>query len=66
LSSAAAPATGPLHIIEHDSPLAPLFPRFPILARLERELFERVLLCPVQRVDESTPDHYRCVFRLGR
>ena len=65
-SSAAAPAAGPLRIVEHDSPLAPLLPRFPILARLERELFERVLLCPVQRADESTPDHYRCVFRLGR
>lgn len=60
------PAAGPLRIVEHDSPLADLLPRFPILARLERELFERVLFCPVQREDESTPGHYRCVFRLGR
>ncbi len=62
----AIPATGPLRIVEHDSPLADLLPRFPILARLERELFERVLFCPVQREDESTPSQYRCVFRLGR
>ncbi len=66
-SAASATAGGEtLRIVEHDSPLADLLPKFPLLARLEAELFERVLFCPVQRVDESASGRYRCVFRLGR
>ncbi len=57
---------GPLRIIEHRSPIADLLAHYPIVPRLERELFERVLGYPVQRVDESDPaDRYRVVFLLG-
>lgn len=60
------PPDVPLRIIEHRSPIADLLVRFPILARLERELFDRVLETPVRRVDESTsPDRYRIVFEIG-
>ncbi|MBV9656611.1 MAG: helix-turn-helix transcriptional regulator [Verrucomicrobia bacterium] len=59
-------AASTLRVVEVSTPLADLLPRFPILTRLESELFERVLLCPVQRTDESNADGYRCVYYLGR
>lgn len=55
-----------LRIVEYHSPLEELLRRFPILARLEREMFERVLRCPVHREDASRPEFYRCTFHLGR
>ena len=59
--------TGALRIIEFRSPVEDLLRRFPIISRLERELFERVLNCPVQREEaESKPGFYRCTFHLGR
>lgn len=54
----------PLRILENQSPLEDLLRTHPIIARLERELFERVLGCPVQRTDESVPGVYRCVFEV--
>jgi predicted ArsR family transcriptional regulator len=61
------PPDEPLRIIEHRSPIADLVARFPILARLERDLFERVLHAPVKRVDESkSPERYRVVFEIGK
>jgi predicted ArsR family transcriptional regulator len=61
------PPDEPLRIIEHRSPIADLQKRFPILARLERDLFERVLHAPVKRVDESkSPERYRVVFEIGK
>jgi predicted ArsR family transcriptional regulator len=60
--SAISPA--PLRIIEHHSPLEDLLRRFPIIARLERELFERVLRCRVEREEQCEPGVYRCVFHL--
>ena len=61
------PPDEPLPIIEHRSPIADLQKRFPILARLERDLFERVLHAPVKRVDESkSPERYRVVFEIGK
>src|SRR5262249_59963766 len=60
------PPDKPLRIIEHRSPIADLHGRFPILARLERDLFERVLHAPVRRIDESkSPERYRVVFEIG-
>ncbi len=61
------PPDEPLRIIEHRSPIADLAARFPILARLERDLFERVLHAPVRRTDESkSPERYRVVFEIGK
>ena len=54
-----------LRIIEHHSPIEDLLRRFPIIARLERELFERVLNCQVEREEQCEPGVYRCVFHLG-
>lgn len=54
-----------LRIVEYHSPIEALLRRFPILARLEREMFERVLGCPVRREEEARPGFYRCAFLLG-
>ena len=59
-------AAGALRIVEFYSPVEDLLRRFPIVARLERELFERVLGCRVQREEaEAMPGRYRCTFLLG-
>ena len=55
----------PLRIVEHHSPIEDLLRRYPILARLEREMFERVLNCPVRREEETAPGLYRCTFHIG-
>ena len=54
-----------LRIVEHHSPIEDLLRRYPILARLEREMFERVLNCPVHREEEISPGMYRCTFYIG-
>ena len=41
-----------MRIVEHYSPIEDLLRRFPILARLEKEMFERVLNCPVRREEQ--------------
>lgn len=56
--------SSPWCIVENGSPLEGLAHVFPIIGRLERELFEKTLGCPVRRTDESTPAAYRCVFEL--
>ncbi len=58
-------AAGP-RIIEHGSPIQDLLRRYSILERLERELFEQVLNCPVRREEDTqAPGIYRCIFHLG-
>ncbi len=56
---------GQMCIVEHHSPIEALLRRWPILARLEKETFERVLGCPVRREEQCEPDVYRCTFYLG-
>lgn len=63
---AAAELLGQISIVEHRSPIADLLNRYPIVARLEKEMFEKVLRVPVTRRDESTDtEHYRVVFVLA-
>ncbi|MBS0660324.1 MAG: winged helix-turn-helix transcriptional regulator [Verrucomicrobia bacterium] len=62
---AATETPSQVSIIEHRSPIADLLNRYPIVARLEKEMFERVLRVPIVRRDESTDsEHYRVVFAL--
>lgn len=56
---------GRMQIVEHHSPLEAVLRRYPIVARLERELFERALECPVEREEEGADGAYRCTFYLG-
>jgi predicted ArsR family transcriptional regulator len=65
-NGAPAITASPLRIIEHHSPIEDLLRRFPIIARLERELFERVLKCRVEREEQCEPGIYRCVFHLAK
>lgn len=52
-------------IVEHHSPIEGLLRRWPLLARLEKEMFERLLGCPVRREEQCAPDVYQCTFYLG-
>lgn len=52
-------------IVEHHSPLEDLLRKFPVVARLEREMFERVLGTAVRREEEARPGDYQCMFLLG-
>ena len=55
-----------MQIVEHASPIEDLLRAYPILARLERELYEGVLGCAVQREEDGgRPGLYRCVFRFS-
>ncbi len=65
LANGTAPGSS-LRIVEHHSPLEDLLRRFPIIARLERELFERVLRCRVHREEQCEPGIYRCTFHLAK
>lgn len=57
---------GALRIVEHHSPQAGLLAAYPVLvARLEQELYTRVLGVPVKREQTEVSGLYACVFRLG-
>ena len=54
-----------LRITEHHSPIEEILRRYPIVGRLEREMYERVLGCPVRREEHTAPGVYACIFRVG-
>ncbi len=51
-------------IVEHHSPILDLLRAFPIVARLETEMFQRVLKVPVQREEQAISGLYQCTFHL--
>ena len=53
-----------IRIVEHHCPIHDLLKAFPIVARLEMELFTRVLGAKVQREEAHASGLYRCVFTL--
>jgi len=53
-----------IRIVEHHCPIHDLLKAFPIVARLEAELFTRVLGAAVQREESHASGLYRCVFTL--
>ncbi len=55
-----------IRIVEHHCPIRDLLIAFPIVARLEAELFSRVLGAPVQREEAHASALYRCVFSVER
>ena len=61
---AVQPASQSMRIIERFSPIEDLLRRYPILARLEKEMFERLLDCPIRREEEPAEDAYLCIFHL--
>jgi predicted ArsR family transcriptional regulator len=56
---------GGLRIVEHHSPILDLLQAFPIVGRLEAELFQRVLGAPVRREEQRVSGLYCCTFHLG-
>lgn len=56
--------TAYIRIVEHHCPIHDLLQAFPIVARLETELFTRVLGAAVQREEAHASGLYRCVFTL--
>ena len=58
-------ASSALRIVEHHSPILDLLRAFPIIARLEAEMFQRVLKAPVRREENCAGGLYRCTFTIG-
>ena len=54
-----------LRIVEFHSPIGDLLRAFPIVARLEAEMFQRVLRVVVMREEEVNSGLYHCTFTLG-
>ena len=52
-------------IIENHSPILDVLRAFPIVARLETELFQRVLQARVEREEVSIAGLYRCTFHVA-
>ena len=51
-------------LVEHHSPILNLVDAFPLIRRLEREMFERILGVRVEREEERASGLYRCTFTL--
>jgi predicted ArsR family transcriptional regulator len=56
---------GALAIVEHHCPFLDVLRTYPAVAKLEAELFQRVLGAPVARVEENAAGLYRAEFRIG-
>jgi len=54
-----------LRIVEHHSPLLDLLREFPLIARLEAEMFARLLGAPVRREETSVSGMFRATFVIG-
>lgn len=65
MSDSAAGPDGVLHIVEHHSPILDLHRAFPIVAKLETEMFQRLLRAPVRREEASAGGLYRATFIVG-
>ena len=55
----------PLQIIEHHSPILDLLRAWPLVAKLETEMFQRLLGVPVRREEISASGLYRATFSIG-
>ena len=55
---------GGLRIVEHHSPIFDLLQAYPIVARFETEMFQRVLGVSVERAEQIASGLYTCTFHL--
>ena len=53
---------GGLRIVEHHSPILDLLHTFPLVARLETELFQQLLGSPVRREEAAVSGQYQVIF----
>jgi len=56
--------TGAVRIVEHHSPVLDILREFPLVAKLEVDLFQRLVGRPVQREETSASGLYCATFRL--
>jgi predicted ArsR family transcriptional regulator len=56
--------SGALRIVEHHSPILDLLRAFPLVAKLESNMFERLLGAPVQREETVASGLYRATFTI--
>ena len=61
----AAEDGGELRIVEHHSPILDLLREFPLIARLESEMFSRLLGVQVRREETSVSGMFRATFSIG-
>ena len=64
MSALEAGEDGALRIVEHHSPILDLLQAHPIVARLETEMFQRVLGVPVERTEQTASGLYTCTLHL--
>ena len=65
MAECAADDGGTVRIVEHHSPVLDLLRAFPLLARLEREMFARLLGVPVRREETCAAGLFRATFFCG-
>ncbi len=58
-------ASGAVRIVEHHSPILDLLRAFPLVAKMETDLFQRLLGAPVEREEITASGLYRAIFRVG-
>lgn len=58
----ASDAASSVAIVEHHSPILDVLRAFPIVARLETEMFQRLLGSPVTRSEENASGLFRATF----
>ena len=56
---------GVVRIVEHHSPVLDVLRQFPLVAKLETDMFQRLLGAPVQREETSASGLFCATFRLG-
>lgn len=56
---------GAVRIVEHHSPILDVLRAFPLVARLETDLFQRLLGTSVEREETTASGLYRVVFHIG-
>lgn len=64
MAQCSAAASGSWQIIEHHSPMRDLLRAYPFIARLETEMFQRLLAAPVQRSETTHSGLFRAVFLI--
>jgi predicted ArsR family transcriptional regulator len=55
---------GALRIVEHHSPILDLIRAFPIVAKMETEMFQRLVGAPVRREEMGVSGLFRAVFHI--
>ena len=58
-------AEGKMRIMEHHSPILDLLRAFPLVAKLETDLYQRVLRAPVHREEETASGLYCATFHIS-